>query len=264
MRYAIFGDVGGHYDAFVQGLNAVGVTVSPLNMPEDLVVVQVGDLVHKGGFSFEVLSLVKLFTRKYPNQWVQLIGNHELPYISKQSFFYPDRIDKKTEKILCGLYEDENLLNSYAITDSKGEDYLITHAGLTSFWFDALQKETDGTAHAISEKINSINVNYLLNGVYPRQDAGIFWASSFLEVYFSWHQYPHDVPFHQIHGHSSAMDWDKIKTFVPKQPWAMDYLEKDYNESKSIWTWKGKKFHSIDPNFGREEPTRINSPLIIE
>lgn len=270
MKYAIFGDVGGHYDSFVQGLKTVGVSINPLFIPEDLTIVQVGDLIHKGDFSFEVLCLVRSFTKKYPNQWVQLIGNHELPYISKQAFFYPDRIDKKSERILLGLYDNGSLLNSYAITNSNGEDYFISHAGLTSFWFDAIAKVSGATAQEVSNTLNSMNLNHLLssgtmlNGSYPRQDAGIFWASSFLEVYFSWTEYSPEVPFHQIHGHSSSMDWDRLKTFVPKKPWAMDHLTKDYNEAKSIWTWGGKNFHSIDPNFGINTPDRINAPLIIE
>jgi hypothetical protein len=53
-RVEVFSDVQGHLLAFQRGLAQVGVDVEDRRVPSDLVVIQVGDLVHRGPLSNDV------------------------------------------------------------------------------------------------------------------------------------------------------------------------------------------------------------------
>jgi len=57
-RYALFGDIQGHAGPYAVALRALGVDVATGTVPDGLVVVQVGDLIHKGPESEATVELV--------------------------------------------------------------------------------------------------------------------------------------------------------------------------------------------------------------
>ena len=57
IRVAVIGDVGGHVEELRRELRALGASETGV-LPDDLVVIQVGDLVHRGPDSEAVVRLV--------------------------------------------------------------------------------------------------------------------------------------------------------------------------------------------------------------
>ena len=84
-RVAVIGDLAGHLDELRGELVRLGADASTLRLPDDLTVVQVGDLVHRGPDSDGVVALVDRYLREQPEHWVQLAGNHEGQYVRDAS-----------------------------------------------------------------------------------------------------------------------------------------------------------------------------------
>ena len=83
---AVVGDIGGHVDELHRELGRLGADPQTGRLPDDLTVVQVGDLVHRGPDSERVIALVDRYLREQPGQWVQLLGNHEAHYVPAESW----------------------------------------------------------------------------------------------------------------------------------------------------------------------------------
>ena len=99
MRIAVIGDVGGHAESLRQELARLGARPDG-SLPEDLIVVQVGDLIHRGSDSAEVVNIVDRYLRTQPAQWIQLIGNHEAHYLQPPVFVWPETLSRKHIRIL--------------------------------------------------------------------------------------------------------------------------------------------------------------------
>lgn len=268
MEYAIFGDVGGHFGPFKRGLKSVGVDIVNCVIPKNLTVVQVGDLVHKGPNSAMVVNLVDTMMRNNPGRWIQLAGNHELPYLSiHDAFFYRDRVDSQTAETLLKWKLEGLLLPSYAFESVSGEQYLVTHSGLTRMNY---LEYGNGDALQTSLSINSqtwFTLNKRGNMFYgrgPVYKAGIFWAEGVGEVYPTWHKAPEPMPFHQIHGHSSAFLWNRDMFRFNYPAWFVDNLTIDRDNMRTVFSVDGGNFYSIDHGLERMSFTEIIKPLIIE
>ena len=73
-RVVIIGDVGGHPDQVRSALSHIGARGDRLELPGDVIVVQVGDLVDRGPDHGDVLRLVRGYLERQPHQWVQLVA----------------------------------------------------------------------------------------------------------------------------------------------------------------------------------------------
>lgn len=264
MKHAIFGDVGGHLGPFISGLRSVGVVPETATIPSDLIVVQVGDLIHKGPDSEGVVSLVDRMARANPTQWIQLAGNHELQYlVGTRRIGGP--IDPHSAAVLRELHEDGLVIPSYAFS-SGDNDYLITHAGLTQPFH---QKMGGGDAHSVSQNLNMTEWNELgkpgtmLYGIEDFE-AGIFWAEGPGEVYSSWFQYGEKPPFHQIHGHSTIRIWKPFGAILREHygEWLTLSTETDWDRRHICWKFMGAEFWSIDNGFEKEATSDTIHPLI--
>lgn len=267
MRHVIFGDVGGHFGPFKKGLKEVGVDFKTMTIPASTIIVQVGDLIHKGPNSALVVETISTLMHNNPGQWKQLIGNHELPYLTNHPFFYPDRVDDRTAEILEGWFDDGLLHPSYAFTSSTGEDYLVTHAGLTRPNYLDLG---EGTAFEIDGKLRNTKISNLmesgtmLNGRYPNNHAGVFWAEAVSELYASWYNTPEPPPFHQIHGHSSLRTWKNGLLRFMYAEWVRDSLESDFDKMWTRFTAQGKNFYAIDHGFESRAFSKTLHGLVVE
>ncbi|HWU20427.1 MAG TPA: metallophosphoesterase, partial [Nocardioides sp.] len=134
-RIAVIGDVGGHLEALRAELARIGVPQEGAGeIPEDLVVVQVGDLVHRGPDSAGVVALVDTHLRRTPDRWLQLIGNHEAYYVYGPQFRLDERLHRTAANTLRDWWQ-EGLLRAAVAFGTGGESFLVTHAGLTwSYW----------------------------------------------------------------------------------------------------------------------------------
>lgn len=278
MKYAIFGDVGGYADRFIRGLNNIGVDTENYVIPDDLTIVQVGDLVHKGPDTPKVIEMVNGFIRKYPTRWVQLAGNHELPYLTNQRKFMNEEITAEDKAILREWYNESLIHPSYAFEDKDGEKYLVTHAGLTfTNWINNHGGNPD--VYAVNEKIRATDWNemltwgLMLGSRYPNTLANIFWAEAPNELYASWEHSKNKVeaPFNQIHGHTSLIKWHKDGNIWRNNypQWIMYNLDIDFENHRTTWSDVSpngnlKRFYAIDEDFDKDTPSIASHPLIIE
>lgn len=212
-RVAVVGDVGGHASALEAELVRLGADPVTGALPDDLTVVQVGDLVHRGPDSARVVGLVDRYLCRQPQQWVQLVGNHEAQYLREPAFVWPERLDPASVATLRRWWSGGQLRVAAAFTDVAGRGHLVTHAGVTAeFWRDVLR--APATAEAAAAALNALpgddenalfRAGRLLHGRRDVGPVGPLWACASSELVPSWLSL--ELPFSQVHGHSSLYDW---------------------------------------------------------
>lgn len=211
MRHVVIGDVGGHADPLRQVLRRLGIDPDTGSVPADLTVVQVGDLIHRGPESEAVVEVVDRLLRHGEGRWVQLVGNHGAQYLRHPAFQWRDWISSEAADTLRGWWATGDSKAAWVVPSADG-DLLVTHAGLTEeFWRKDL--DSPGTAVEAAERLNEMashGDNALFRGgvmLTGRTNlrAGPLWAEVGREVLPSWDEV--DMPFGQVHGHSSLYDW---------------------------------------------------------
>lgn len=213
-RVAVIGDIGGHRDVLVAELGRLGADPRTGWLPEDLAVVQVGDLVHRGPDSEGAVSLVDEYLAKQPGQWIQLVGNHEAQYLRDPVFEWPERVDRATADVLRTWWSSGLMRVAVSVPATTG-DHLVTHAGLTSqFWREELSSAAtaDEAAYALNllgaaDADPVFRAGEMLGRRAPTFAAGPLWASAPNELLPSWLGV--SLPFNQVHGHTSVHDWQK-------------------------------------------------------
>ena len=213
-RVAVIGDIGGHRDELAQVLTGLSADPEAGTLPEDLTVVQVGDLIHRGPDSAGVIALVENMMAGRPGGWVQLVGNHEAQYLTRRPrFAWDEQLGPAPAATLRRWWHSGRMRLAVAVTGPAG-DWLITHAGLTrGFWASALGRPPTAAAaaRALNRLIDTDDAAMFRGGrmiegrVNPA--AGPIWADAADEVAASWLTAPDELPFSQIHGHSSLFDW---------------------------------------------------------
>lgn len=136
-KVVVVGDVGGHLDQLRWALSLMGARGEPLLLPEDVIVVQVGDLIDRGPDSLGVLNLVEDIRQRQPGQWVQLVGNHEAQYLPGGRPFWPEPVPQAGVELLTRWWDTGAMTVATAITTADGDESLVTHAGLTAIFGSA-------------------------------------------------------------------------------------------------------------------------------
>lgn len=207
-RVAVVGDVGGHVDELRDELLRLGADPGTGRLPDGLIVVQVGDLIHRGPDSAGVVELVDGYLQDQPGQWVQLVGNHEAQYLRDPAFEWPEKLDGAAVETLRRWWAGGQLMAAVSV-QTDAERFLITHAGLTSgYWDQVLGRVADPglAAVALNSFIGSHEdvlflAGQMLGGRRPNVLAGPIWAAARSELVPSWLGVP--MPFSQIHGHAT-------------------------------------------------------------
>lgn len=260
-RIALLGDVGGHYDVLVRALHSLGVDVATHWIPPDLTVVQVGDLVHRGPASAEIVALVDTFLTqdawwreaKAPVQWIQLWGNHEGHHIGGPQFGDPHRpyeVDDTTADTLARWYDDKLVKTAVAIRGEQG-DILVTHAGMSRpYWEHKLDQPP--TAKAVATTLNRLSLQETFCAgamLGENRIAGVVWAECVSEVYISWTRA--EMPFHQVHGHTSPYWWNADRWSLGRfDHFLRDHVRIDKTRRHSTATFGDKHIYGIDPGLG--------------
>lgn len=261
-RVAVVGDVGGHRELLAAALRRLGAVdgADGLRLPADLVVVQVGDLVHRGPDSPGVLRLVDGIMARQPDRWVQLVGNHEQRYVHRAVFRWPETLDEDSVAILRRWWHTGAMRPAAAFTDGTGRGWLACHGGLTAEYSrDVLGRP--GTAREAAEAINALRgderlwrAGAKLTGV-PDRWAGPVWADAARELHPSWlARYAERAvppPFAQAHGHSQAARWDAE---VP----GLTVDRRAWHQTRTVG---GVPLVGVDPQHGRHGAAEW-SPLV--
>ncbi len=211
-RVAVIGDVAGHVEELRRELRRLGADRHTGALPPGLTVIQVGDLIHRGPDSDAVVALVDRYLAEQPEQWIQLIGNHEAHYLRRPVFEWHERIGDGAVATIRRWWARGQVAIAAAVRGGE-EDFLVTHAGLTEdFWRRMLAAPT--TAAAAAAAINGLigtnddalfRPGRMLVGARIRRTAGPVWAAIGTEVIPSWLNT--EMPFSQVHGHTSLYDW---------------------------------------------------------
>jgi hypothetical protein len=252
-RIAVIGDVGGHPDQLRRALTALGATDDRL--PSDLTVIQVGDLVDRGPDSSGVVSLVAGYLDRQPAQWIQLAGNHDAQYVPGGSLFWPEVLEPAMARLLSSWWTEGLMRMATAVRTSSGEEYLVTHAGLTV-----------GCWEQLGEPMTASSAALLLNdGAIPAsQFDGPLWADAGAEVYEPWMAHYAAggfVPYGQIHGHSSIVRYTDRSW--RRHGRVRHRATVDWSARHTRVRIGGRTFIGVDPKHGREGAAEWQ-PLVLD
>lgn len=214
-RIAVLGDLSGHLKPLLTTLAELGVEVDDRNVPrevrwpDDLVVVQVGDLVHKGPVSELVVAVVDSLFRR-TGRWVQLLGNHEAQYVPGGIDFWVPPIDRQVGARLGQWWQEGFLRPAVAIDDTVRGPVLVSHGGLTvRSWRELGEPDHVEAVAALTDPLNHAD-HVLAAGVMAARDAdpGVTWTEPRQELRSPWlvhAQVGARVPFTQVHGHAQPL-----------------------------------------------------------
>lgn len=257
MRIAVIGDVGGHAEPLRDELTRLGAGTDGA-LPDDLIVVQVGDLIHRGPDSAEVVDIVDGYLGTQPGQWIQLIGNHEAHYLQPPVFAWPESLSRKHIRIIRRWWRSGAAGVATAV-ETPFESFLITHAGITAeFWASVLGGPA--TAAEAARRINDLakegadtvfRAGVMLHGTTV-SDAGPLWADTTTELLPGWAD--GRMPFSQIHGHNSVTSWRADEPTVSRQG-ADALVTVDADAKHETVHLSGGRIIGIDPDH-RDTPTR--------
>ncbi|HEX4249778.1 MAG TPA: metallophosphoesterase [Pseudonocardia sp.] len=254
----MIGDVAGHLAELRAELRRLGADEATGRLPDDLTVVQVGDLVHRGPESDQVVALVDRYLTEQPAHWVQLVGNHEAQYLREPMFEWPQRIGAEAGQTLLRWWT-EGRMQVATWVRADAESFLITHAGLTAeFWRATLG--CPSSAEQAAATINSLigardhalfRAGTMLNRSWRAGGVGPVWAASGTELLPGW--LDTTVPFSQIHGHDSPYDWQRERFRTSDKIARLTVL--DHEAKHAVTTLPGGRIIAVDPGHGSQART---------
>lgn len=258
---AIFGDIQGHATAFRDALAALGVDLDTGDVPDDLTVVQVGDLIHKGPDSEAVVALVARCLANSADHFVQLIGNHEGQYLGGP-VFWPDLIADAAAVQLAEWFVDRQVAVAHSV-EIAGSAALVTHGGLTPHKWDEIGRpESAADAAAIlNDEFWSDPATALMPGLMLYGEVGppgVAWPEPVKELYLPWMNHG-ATPFAQVHGHASPFSWKQGKFWrgVPRR--IRKHMTVDTEARHTIVAIGGHDFIGVDTANG---PTDGDLPIV--
>jgi calcineurin-like phosphoesterase family protein len=265
VRLALIGDVGGHWALLNETLQTLGVDVDAAEMPSDLIVIQVGDLIDRGPDSAGCVEVADTLMAGNPGRWVQLLGNHEGNRIGGPHFWDED-LDDLTVATLQRWWEERTARLAIGIRTVDLGDLLVSHGGLTrTLWQVLGQPSLTETVHVLNSWVGRQADLAFAAGVMlgPGGIAGPVWSDALTELYASWSRAA-AVPYGQVHGHSAICDWDAGRLRRDADPWVREAADIDTDARRTRVEIGGRPFIGIDPAFGVESPPVGLSALVLE
>lgn len=265
-RVALIGDVGGHLDTFASALRQLGVDTDQGHVPADLLVVQVGDLVHRGPDSTGCVHLADRLLNCNEGRYVQLLGNHEAFYLGGPRFVVRDDLSTDADHTVQRWWLDQRARLGLALDTVEHGEVLVTHAGLTSVLWDRLGSPSAAeSADLLNQWVGTRPELAFAPGRRLSGHIGApgpVWADPTGEVYPSWIGDTRS-PFGQVHGHLAAWDWEADRWQLDTPP-EVRRLAADIDPSARHTTVHigGRPFIGIDPDHG-SKPARDWQPLLL-
>lgn len=210
-RIAIIGDVGGWTHRLDEAIVSLGGDPDVGTLPEDLTVIQVGDLVDKGPDSRGALALVDRMLIGSPDRWIQLLGNHEAGYVGGPTFWRED-IREDSVFDLQRWIEAGQVRLAVALETVELGPALVSHSGLTREKWEEIGSPPTApdTATALNSELvddpdSAFRAGEMI-GVLTDGPVGVVWASP-AELLSSWDG--SRLPFSQVYGHASPVNWSR-------------------------------------------------------
>lgn len=275
-RVAVLGDVGGHPQVLWDLLRSLGVAGDAppgltgadwgridVEMPPDLHVVQLGDLVHRGPDSAGVIALVDALSAT--GRWTQVVGNHEQLYVDRRVFHWDERIPDTSRDTLRTWWHDGRMVPG-AVVEAADGVWLLTHAGLTAgFWRHGLgcPRTPDDLLAGLAEARSDGALWHPGTMLTGRVDhnAGPVWAEAGSEVYASWLDESEPPALSQVHGHSSAFDWDTGRWLADRR--VRRSVTTDDARHHATFAHQGRLVVGVDPGHAAA-PAPVQAAFVIE
>lgn len=277
-KYYVFGDTGGHLKTLVAGLKQIGVDTDNYVIPEDMQIIHMGDLIHKGPASLRALVFVENMMLHNPGQWIQLMGNHEMQHLPNTNWFYPCSCSETVDDKIDELITSGLLRTAYALEDvtpvrmeksarhrmkPASSSWLFTHGGMTADWWFRMHNR-EASVLKLAEQINNLTDKQKDKagermGQHGRMPSPV-WASAPTEVFSSWKETP--MPFNQVTGHTYPFDWESERWFGSRAT-VKDYIKSTVlNPDQRIALTKvGENLLMVtDPGFESGEPSISAQP----
>jgi hypothetical protein len=272
-RIALFGDVGGHAKPLAAELRALGCDPATGYIPDDLTVIQLGDLVHRGPDSTGCLHMADRFMAESPGRWRQILGNHEGHEIGGPRIGgYEHALDAEGRRILRRWWNDGTAVLGAGFDTVEHGPMLAVHGGLTrTFWSTiGAPLRPDLAARLLNRMVGAAPELAFQPGVMlrshtdrPYANPGVAWAEAATELYLSWFGAAGPPPFGQVHGHSSAYRWRDgcWQKWTPEIVAAAN-VRLDRKVRQLQTNIGGRAFIGIDPGHG-QYPTTSWGPLLL-
>lgn len=269
----MLGDAGGWLTPTLAALRRLGVQVDLARFawPDDLVVVQLGDLIDKGPDGDHLVAWVDEAMRRAPGRWVQLVGNHEGRVLGGPDFV--GRVGcydlaPATIEILQRWAASGQARLAVALRDNAGEEWLLTHAGLTASTWAELGAPAAAldAAGALEELFGRDPARALRPGSLAgaASEPGVAWATP-EELCRGWARQA--LPFSQLHGHCCAYDFSRQEWRARLPSWlrtvaAAATSPDDRAACHLRVPIGGRHLVGIDPGYGAGRPRWPLVPLV--
>lgn len=228
MDYIVFGDTGGHFTQLYNGLIDIGMTQDYV-LPKNTTIVHCGDLVHKGPASMEILHMIDEVKEKNPDQWVQIIGNHEAQYLGGIVFKHVGVLDEEGTGILKrwdieGFLKFTYTIPATALITTESDTYrtdkpiVVSHSGISRPFWDKFLAIYDPSSY--NEIIRGLNpedkymYGFMVEGTEydPFKPTGTTWSHGIHESWLQWDEHQ-DITFNQIVGHIYPYNFNEKSFF---------------------------------------------------
>jgi len=262
VRLALFGDVGGHRLLLADALTDLEADVDAGRLPDDLTVVQLGDLIDRGPDSAGCVALADRFMRASPGRWIQLLGNHEGNRVGGEPF-WDEELDSAACQTLDSWWHDERASLAVAIDSVEMGEVVVTHGGVVRALWELLRRpDAPSLATTINGWVGAradlafAPGQQLGSGAVP----GPVWPDAGAELYPSW--VGQSMPFSQVHGHSSIYEWPEGRPRPHLAKAVRKLARADPTTRREIVDIDGRTLVGIDPTLGFSGADKIH-PLIL-
>lgn len=213
----VIGDMGGQRSAFENVLDGLGVG-SDYRVPDGLTIVQVGDVArcvtpNSPLDSFGCVKMADDLITANDGRYIQLLGNHEfahLPSAKHPSHWY---LDTRSAEVIRSWWDDKKVSLATVLSTTSGDNFLVTHAGLTRLYWERLGSPVEAAEAAL--RLNAFvgqgadvwsRPGWQVTGK-TTPEADCVWAEASRELIHPWMMHEGEIPFQQIHGHSMPVNW---------------------------------------------------------
>lgn len=271
----VFGDTGGHAVQLFASLAEIGVDLETWKIPEDTIIVHLGDLIHRGPNSNLIVSKVDELIRSNPGQWLQTLGNHEFQHIESGIDFWRCSCTQETAWTIEDWYDQDIARLAWGIEGvlpqkwtqgnrPQGQEELIssflaTHGGLTyPVWrqlnmrtsateaAEEIQSRKDWYGDSVGEAMGSNHFGYV----------GPVWARAVGETYSYWEMGHRldgaSMPFGQLIGHSAPYDFERKLWYANTLKSFRETAKVDQKHRRTVSFVADSAIMCLDPGYGKE------------